>query len=180
MAGRTKFKNRHRSNSGKALAKRRAFSPGISQFANVSDDGDVVDLEQQDINAGGRVLGQYGRSTFNNRSKNAVDVAKHAYLVKILTAGSKQYVIKKPVNKTKTENPNLDLSNIKILTPVQPSRESEIIHQFSILNRYLQFGLKKENFKAAYEREVIERYEQLNEQEQRNAFDKLTKEFNRL
>jgi hypothetical protein len=78
------------------------------------------------------------------------------------------------------ENTKLDLSNITIVTPAQPSRESEIVHQYFTLRKYREFNKKKEDFKAGYERALIERYEQLDEKEKDKAYELLEKEYHSL
>jgi len=80
----------------------------------------------------------------------------------------------------KKENTKLDLSNITIVAPAQPSSESEIVHQYFTLRKYREFKKKKEDFPADYERALIERYEQLDEKEKDQAYELLEKEYQSL
>jgi len=76
--------------------------------------------------------------------------------------------------------PKIDLTHITIVSPARPSRESEIIQQYHTLRKYREFGKKKEDFAAAYEREVIERYEQLDPGGREDAFELLKQEYQAL
>lgn len=74
----------------------------------------------------------------------------------------------------------LDLSNIKVTIPDQPSRNSEIIHQFTVLNKLRRRDMASTHFAAAYEREVAERYLGLQPDEREVVFNLLHAEYSAL
>ena len=71
----------------------------------------------------------------------------------------------------------LDLSNIKLTVPNQPSRNAEVIHQFTVLNRLRRRHLASSDFAAAYEREVANRYLSLQPDEREVVFNLLHAEY---
>ena len=75
------------------------------------------------------------------------------------------------------EGGELDLQHIKVIIPDNPSRNAEIIHQFSILNKLRRRQLGVSDFPAAYEREVVYRYTQLLPDEQDIVFNLLKAEY---
>jgi hypothetical protein len=74
----------------------------------------------------------------------------------------------------------LDLSNIKVTIPDQPSRNAEIIHQFTVLNKLRRRHLASADFAAAYEREVANRYLSLQPDEREVVFNLLHAEYSAL
>ena len=74
----------------------------------------------------------------------------------------------------------LDLSNIKVTVPDQPSRNGEIIHQFTVLNKLRRGQLTAADFAAAYEREVANRYLSLQPDERDVVFNLLHAEYSVL
>jgi hypothetical protein len=74
----------------------------------------------------------------------------------------------------------LDLSNIKVTVPDQPSRNAEIIHQFTVLNKLRRRHLAPADFAAAYEREVADRYLSLQPDEREVVFTLLHAEYSAL
>jgi hypothetical protein len=71
----------------------------------------------------------------------------------------------------------IDLTHVKISYPDKPSRESQIIHQWSVLNRYIKLGVKREDFPAEDERILIDTYEKLSEEDKKKEYAILEKEF---
>jgi len=80
---------------------------------------------------------------------------------------------------TSTKN-ELDLSNIKVTVPDQPSRNAEIIHQFTVLNKLRRSHLASDDFAAAYVREVADRYLNLQPDEREVVFNLLHAEYSAL
>ena len=74
----------------------------------------------------------------------------------------------------------LDLSNIKVTIPDQPSRNAEIIHQFTVLNKLRRRHLASADFAAAYEREVANHYLNLQPDEREVVFNLLHAEYSAL
>jgi len=74
----------------------------------------------------------------------------------------------------------LDLSNVKVIIPDQPSRNAEIIHQFTVLNKLRRRHLASTDFAAAYEREVASRYLSLQPDERDVVFNLLHAEYSSL
>ena len=74
----------------------------------------------------------------------------------------------------------LDLSNIKVIIPDQPTRNAEIIHQFTVLNKLRRRHLASTDFAAAYEREVANRYLNLLPDEREVVFNLLKAEYSLL
>ena len=121
--------------------------------------------------------------------KSRAEVRRHAKLIteshRVTSsqgqlAGKLREMQKKTSKIVNKENTKLDLSNITIVTSAQPSRESEIVHQYFTLRKYREFNKKKEDFAADYERTLIERYEQLDEKEKDKAYELLEKEYQLL
>jgi hypothetical protein len=75
---------------------------------------------------------------------------------------------------------DLDLRNIKVTIPDQPSRNAEIIHQFTVLNKLRRRHLTSSDFAAAYEHEVANRYLSLQPDEQEVVFNLLQAEYSAL
>jgi hypothetical protein len=78
------------------------------------------------------------------------------------------------------EKGELDLQHIKVIIPDNPSRNAEIIHQFNVLNKVRYRKLRASDFHVAYEREVVDRYMQLQPDEREVVFSLLSAEFNDL
>lgn len=78
------------------------------------------------------------------------------------------------------EKGEMDLQHIKVIIPDNPSRDAEVIHQFSILNKVRRRQLEASDFLAAYEREVVNRYLQLLPDEQDVVFNLLHAEYSAL
>lgn len=74
----------------------------------------------------------------------------------------------------------LDLSNVKVTIPDQPSRNAEIIHQFTVLNKLRRRNLASDDFAATYEREVADRYFSLKPDEREVVFNLLHAEYSAL
>ena len=74
----------------------------------------------------------------------------------------------------------LDVSNIKVTIPDQPSRNAEIIHKFTVLNKLRRRHLASSDFAAAYEREVANRYFSLQPDEREVVFNLLHAEYSTL
>jgi len=74
----------------------------------------------------------------------------------------------------------LDLSNIKVTIPDQPSRTAEIVHQFTVLSKLRRRHLASSDFTAAYEREVANRYFSLQPDEREVVFNLLHAEYSAL
>jgi hypothetical protein len=74
----------------------------------------------------------------------------------------------------------LDLQHIKVIVPDLPSRNAEIIHQFTVLNKLRRRNLASSDFPAAYEREVADRYLKLQVDEREVVFNLLHAEYSAL
>lgn len=71
----------------------------------------------------------------------------------------------------------MNFEHVKITINETPSFKSEVIHQFNVLDRYRNFGYKKEDFPAENERNLIDVFSKLSQEEQDIEFNKLETEF---
>jgi hypothetical protein len=79
-----------------------------------------------------------------------------------------------------SEKGDMDLQHIKVTIPDNPSRNAEVIHQFTILNKVRRRQLSTSDFSAAYEREVVNHYLQLQPDERDVVFNLLQAEYSSL